>query len=470
MINEESLKKITMTLGDPATTLFNSDMGLLRGVKGERAVLYKKLFAEDVFNNLTQKRLLIETELLEDSLAGFDILFKHRRLPFVSFPEEWSAGMYKDAALHVLELEKELVRYDLTLWDPHPWNVLFDGTRPIWVDLGSIQPAAEDSLWIRSSEFIRFFLYPLRLYAAGHGQIVRSCISGTTEGIDMRVMLGLSGLRYALPASLKWHLQRVAKPVVSSLRRKWSKSNSSSVSQGKLVTKQQRMKYLNQLSDEINCIKMPSERTAWSHYYENNYPDFSDTSKWTDKHHSFAKILELSCPATILDIGANTGWYSEFAAKKGIKVVATDVDDVCVDRMYNRLSNSEICLLPAVLDIRNPTPAKGLNYRQWPSAVSRFQVDLVVALALVHHLVFKHWLEFGQIVAALSAFSRDCLIIEFVGRNDRYVKEWLSPKYDFYTEENLMTVLRRYYKDITSFPSNLAERTIFFCRGKILQA
>jgi 2-polyprenyl-3-methyl-5-hydroxy-6-metoxy-1,4-benzoquinol methylase len=306
------------------------------------------------------------------------------------------------------------------------------------------------------------------MYAAGHGHVVRACINGCSEGIDTRMMLGLSGLRHALPASLKWNMHKIAARLSRLVARESAISEQDPRLKVGSVTPKQRLDYLHKLHEQVSRLKMPVERTAWSHYYESNFPDFDNKDGWNPKHHSFAKIIASARPSTVLDIGANTGWFSEYAARHGAYVLASDMDEMCVDAMYKRLKDSKLSVAPLVMNIRNPTPAKGLNYRWWPSAVDRFQVDMVVALAVMHHLVFKNWLDFDQIITALSAFSKDGLVVEFVGPGDKFVREWMEPRYAFYNEANLAEVLRRHYRDITVYPSNLEFRKIFFCKGRIL--
>jgi len=460
-------KRLSLTLADPETNLFSMDNILYRGIKGDRAILYRELLRRGAFESLSSKGLLIGARHAEKIIQGYDLVLEHRRIPFVVYPEEWSASMYQDAALCVLNLEMSLLEHGLTLLDAHPWNVVFEGSRPIWVDVGSLVADDYSSLWMKENDFLRFFLFPLRMFAASHGHVVRSCVNGCSEGIDTRMMLGLSGLRYALPASLKWNLQRLAARFFKCGSQKSTAGDHGGDSSVRLVSPKQRMAYLRNLHEQVSRLKMPVERTAWSHYYESNFPDFDDRKEWNAKHHSFAEIIDNARPAAVLDIGANTGWFSEYAARHGAYVLASDMDEMCVDSMYKRLKSSKLPVSPLVMNIRNPTPAKGLDYKWWPSAVDRFQVDMVVALAVMHHLVFKNWLDFEQIISALSAFTKDALVVEFVGPEDKFVSEWMAPRFAFYNESNLTAVLRRHYRGISVYPSNLEFRKIFLCRGKM---
>ena len=55
--------------------------------------------------------------------------------------------MLKEAALLTLDLCIRLAEKELTLQDAHPWNILFDGHHPVFIDLGSITPVRPDIIW-----------------------------------------------------------------------------------------------------------------------------------------------------------------------------------------------------------------------------------------------------------------------------------------------------------------------------------
>src|SRR4051794_39178120 len=135
------------SFGDFNGRVFHWDGGLYRGVAASRADLYNKLFDDGTIARLIDRKLLVTTERTPLRVDGFDLVLKHRALPVVSYAYEWSVGMLKDAALLTLDLEIELATSGLTLQDAHPWNVLFDGPTPCWVDFGSIVPATPETNW-----------------------------------------------------------------------------------------------------------------------------------------------------------------------------------------------------------------------------------------------------------------------------------------------------------------------------------
>ena len=86
--------------------------------------------------------LLIESELTSLTTESNQAVLRHRRVPVVSYCYEWVAPMLKAAALVTVELCIRLAENGLTLQDGHPWNILFDDTKPVYIDAGSIVPAA----------------------------------------------------------------------------------------------------------------------------------------------------------------------------------------------------------------------------------------------------------------------------------------------------------------------------------------
>ncbi len=133
--------------GDPNGTLFCFEGELYRGIPATRADLYRDLFHRGVIQQLIEANLLVETAIADLQVDGYPLVLKHRTIPFVSYPYEWCGTMLKDAALNILTLQRKLLDEGLCLQDAHPWNVLFDGPDPRFVDFGSIVPALPHEGW-----------------------------------------------------------------------------------------------------------------------------------------------------------------------------------------------------------------------------------------------------------------------------------------------------------------------------------
>jgi hypothetical protein len=88
---------------------------------------------------------------------------------------------------------------------------------------------------------------------------------------------------------------------------------------------------------------------------------------------------------------------------------------------------------------------------------------MVLALALIHHLVFRQHLNFEMVVEGISIFSSRWLLLEFVTREDPLVRGLWSEKYAWYTEENLTACLRKTFREVQALPSYPEPRKLLLC-------
>ena len=106
----------------------------------------------------------------------------HERIPFVSYPYEWTFSMLKDAALLQLRITREALAADLALKDATPYNVQWRGARPVFIDVGSFERARPGEPWLGYRQFCMLFLYPL-LLEAYRGIPFQPWLRGSLEGI-----------------------------------------------------------------------------------------------------------------------------------------------------------------------------------------------------------------------------------------------------------------------------------------------
>jgi SAM-dependent methyltransferase len=453
---------------DPSGRLFWWKGQLYRAISAERAPLYRRLFDEGIVQRLVNKGLLIETEITSLQIDGYEMVLRHRELPFVSYPYEWCAAMLKDAAITIIDIEIELAQHGLTLQDAHPWNVLFDGPKPIYVDFGSIVPAQASTLWPAYDEFCRFFVYPLYLMSQGYGRIARWLLHDYDQGVLKSDLVALTrksslGLRAKDVAMqlLSMAKQRVPRRFRPGLKKGLALVNSKLLRLPAVT--QFRLGFLQQVRREVEGISVPSLRTEWSEYYDGSFPSFSPSDDWTVKHVSVHQVLSDLRPDSVLDIGSNRGWYSQLAALLGSRVVAFDADESCITQLYYDSKEKNLPILSLIMDFRNPSPGYGLCNQWLAPAIERLKCDMVLALALVHHLVFKQRLNFDQIVNGLSVFSKRWLLVEFIPSDDRYVREWWSEKFSWYTLDNFIGALKKRFHIMRILPSYPEPRVLLLC-------
>jgi SAM-dependent methyltransferase len=464
--NEISLEEIEfhrLSFADSNGRVFWWNGQLYRGISVERRDLYCKLLESGVVQNLIKRGLLVETEVSPFSMNNYPLILKHRVVPFVSYAYEWPSLMLKDAALALIEIAIELAHEGLILHDANPWNILFNGSKPTYVDFGSIVPAQPDRLWPAADEFYRFFVYPLRLMSHGHARIARWLLHDYEQGVFksecealvhrslMHIADGLqSVVRACVPPAFRPGLKKLVMPLRSV--RLSSRSARGPAS---------RIKYLNTIRAEVEKITIDFRNTEWSNYYDNGYfPSLSPSSNWTAKNQNVYNILSDLKPNSVLDVGSNRGWYSQLAASFGMNIVAFDTDETAINRLYCDVKKQNVPILPLFMDFRDPSPGNQIL----SSATDRLKCDMVLALALVHHLVFKHFLRFENIVASLASFTKRTLVVEFIPKEDQFVSQWWSPPYGWYTLENFVAELRRYFSNVSVHPSDPKPRVLLVCQ------
>lgn len=414
---------------DPFGRVFSAGGKLYRGVSAENAAFCARLFDTGVVTELVHRQLLVPTVRSPLTAEGYAVVLEHTRIPYVSYPFEWSGEMLRAAALHTLDLLDELAGRGLTLKDAHGWNVLFDGGRPVFVDFGSITEAEPGAAWrpYVENEFREYFLHPLELMAAGHARIARALLRDFDRGISWEDGPALlAGAAPGLPAAREvrtfaWYRER------------------------------------------ITALNLRSVSLGWSGYYDGEFPPLAPDASWTPKHHAVHRLLQRFRPARVLDIGANRGWYAMLAAKGGAQVAAFDNDELSVNQLYVDARAAGLAVLPLVMSYTNPAPRHGMGSGVTESAVERLQSDLVLGLALVHHMVFKMHLNFDQIAAGLAAYTQKTLVVEFPPHDDIHVSQWMTDRYVWYTVENFTRALRPHFSKISQVASHPAPRILLVC-------
>jgi 2-polyprenyl-3-methyl-5-hydroxy-6-metoxy-1,4-benzoquinol methylase len=336
----------------------------------------------------------------------------------------------------MLNLNRALLEIGYEFQDANPWNVLFDGCIPKYVDFGPIVPVSNNKTWPATAEFIKSILNPLLLFSRG--------------------------------------LRDEAKKMMTDWR-KWGVPNNELgelLPYGQWPHKLRQFFYLDFLSPDrktlnrrliemVERIDFTIPETEWTNYYE-DHVRLDSPDEWTPKQKAASDVLASLTPKTLLDIGSNTGWYSEMAAKNGCTVVAIDSDEACVQLLYDRFKKRNE-VLPLLVDFSCPSPQYGTEGVQFRGATDRLQCDLVFAMGLVHHLAFKKAMKFDAIAKHLGNFTKKSLLVEFVPKEDRYVSEWYNQSYDWYTLENFIKALREGFSEIKILPSNRPPRSLILC-------
>ena len=192
------------------------------------------------------------------------------------------------------------------------------------------------------------------------------------------------------------------------------------------------LKTLKRLLSQMRKVTPAHRSSTWSDYAETatHYSD-EDHAK---KRSFVMRALAAARPARVLDVGCNTGVYSNLAADAGAEVVSIDTDLQAVDRLCASLKGSGKNILPLCVDLAYPTPAAGWENRETASFLSRCagHFDTVMMLAVLHHLLLRNQVPMDRIATLCSGLTTQDLILEWVPPADPKFKELLRGREAIY--------------------------------------
>jgi ribosomal protein L11 methylase PrmA len=206
--------------------------------------------------------------------------------------------------------------------------------------------------------------------------------------------------------------------------------------------------------------------TEWADYYSaTNYSDAASQHK--------AKLIEGyldECrPQSVWDLGANTGLYSRIASQRHIATVAFDIDVGAVERNYLTVKKQkESHILPLVMDLTNPSTGLGWHHQERDSLLNRGPADVVLALALIHHLAIANNVPLDRL-ARFFAEAGKWLIMEFVPKSDSQVKRLLATREDIfpnYTLSGFGQAFSAYFTIEGKEPIQESERVLYLLKRK----
>ena len=408
---------------DPESRVFYAGDQIYRALSKDGLEDFDALAATDLLDDPR----IVRTELAEQAaLPGLLAkeaagVLRHELIPFVSYPYEWTFSMLKDAALVQLDLLLAALDRDLVLKDSSPYNVQFKGAQARFVDVGSFERYREGEAWVGYRQFCMLYLYPLLLQAVkevGFHPWLRGSIDGITPAQMRALMSFRDRFRRGLTTNVFMHArleQRYAdraKEVKAEVKRVGFKKEL-------LVANARKMRKL------VSRLDWNPPEGVWVAYGERNtYTDDEATRK-----DEFVREVATSRPWNLVwDIGCNNGRYARIAAEGAKYVVAVDADQGPVELLYRDLrdeGNEQI--LPLTMNLADPSPGlgwRGLERRAMPE---RGKPDLVLALALIHHVAISANVPVKEFVDWLASLGA-ALVIEFPTLEDPMVKKLLAPK------------------------------------------
>jgi ribosomal protein L11 methylase PrmA len=428
---------------DPAGHVHVQNGRILRSVLPPGVAQYRAARESGFLEAATRDGRLIEGREIEPSVLRDDepdavYVIEHPRLDFISYPYEWSFSGLQAAALLTLDLHLDALQHELTLSDASAYNVQFIGPKPIFIDYLSMIPYQVGQVWLGYRQFCEQFLNPL-LLTAKTGVPFQPLYRGTLEGLRSADLAALLPLRSKLDPRIALHV------VLQGRMQRTMTAKRTSMAKGIRLSKVALANNLRSVRGWVAKLQPPnSQLTPWENYEQTAHytPDERAT-----KARFVADVVGGVAPKLLWDLGCNSGEYSELALRSGARaVIGFEPDPGALNAAYLRAASKQLNFLPLAVDLTNPSPALGWRQQERLGFAERRNADVVLCLALLHHLVLGRNLPLSQVLEWLTSLAPRG-VVEFVPKEDPMAQMLLALKPDIaptYDRDTMRSLLGQY--------------------------
>ena len=432
---------------DPAGKIFYHDNQVYRELTEAGKKRFQFLNENNLLKKLIDKEFLIKTEII-DSKKSFkleeesNLVIKHEKIDFISYPYEWTFDQLKDAAIFHLDLQIFLLEHDAKLIDATAYNIQFKNNKPLFIDVLSIDKYVDGEFWYGHKQFCENFLNPL-LLKSKKGIDFNNWFKGNLEGISTSEINNILSWKDYLSYTIFFHVFLLNKiDTKSKISPKITQDKSKNLNR---LSKNSFLSILKKLNNFIKKLNPKKQASTWDKYSKDNTYDEEES---LIKLRIANEFYDKNNIKSLVDLGCNDGRFSEYAAQRKINVIGFDFDLNALNRAYNKSKKKNLNFLPLYSDFTNPSSNLGWNDSERKSLNIRGKFEAAIALALIHHLVIAKNIPLEQAVKWLVSFSPIGLI-EFVPKEDPTSQIMLSLKGDIfpdYNEKKFEEILSTYKK------------------------
>jgi len=462
---------LTASFRDPSGFLFLRENTLYRQINPGYQADYDCLMDSGLYTDLVDAKLLIPHQEVGVDLAHTAAAYKVIQpecIDYISYPYEWCFSQLKAAALATLKIQTLALERDMTLKDASAYNIQFHRGTPILIDSLSFERYQDGEPWVAYRQFCQHFLAPLALMSHTDfrlNQLLRTNIDGIPLDLAATLLPWQTKLRFSLLTHIHLHARSQQHYADAAGGGSDSKIKTAKVSRMGLKG------IIANLTSAVEGLNWKQGPTEWGDYYaDTNYAD----EAMQRKQALVGEYLDAVTPApsVVQDIGANSGMFSRIAAQRNVQVISQDIDAVAVEKNYLRsVEQGETNILPLLLDLTNPSPAIGWANSERMSLLERGPQDVVMALALIHHLAISNNVPLQRVAEFFSHCCRH-LIIEFIAKNDSQVERLLATREDVfpnYTQVEFEKEFSKYFHIVRSELVKNDDRVLYLMKNRTVR-
>lgn len=450
---------------DPRGQVYRYGDRILRTVAECAAPDFELFQSSGLLDDLVADGLILTADVVNAEAAnladsGANCVLEHPRIPFVSYPYEWSFAALKEAALLHLRIHLMALERGMTLSDASAYNVQFLGANPVFIDHLSFQQYRDGEFWVGHRQFCEQFLNPLLLRALT-GLPHNHWFRGSQEGITAGELRRMIPFRRKLSWNVLTHVVLQATFQKSKLMPKDGTSHKPLG--GRKLPRPALERMLQRLEIWITRLQPADKgKSQWADYAHVNTYSSAEAQAKAAFVSEFATATK---PKLVWDLGCNTGDYAQTALAAGAAyVVGFDADHGALDVAFHRARGEDLLFLPLFADAANPTPNQGWNQNERYGLKERASADAVLALALVHHLAIARNIPLDRLVDWLLGLAPTG-VVEYVPKADPMVQTLLQIREDIfptYTEERFMQEIQARARVIKTQSVSASGRTLIW--------
>ena len=440
---------------DPSGYIVKEKEGYYRYVSYTYEQEYDHVMHSGLYKSLTDQYLLIPHKEIEDKKSGIDcykVLFP-QQIELITYPFEWVYSQWQEMALSFLRINQIALQHGMILKDATPYNFVFVEGKCILLDSLSFHFFKDGDPWIAYRQFCDEILGPLALMRYTDPIWARLQQSSLT-GLQLPFVSKQLPLKTWFNPVCLLHIHLHAK---FQGRKEKTKQDHQGFSKQKLKI------LFDQLRNSITKWDHSlNSNSIWDHYYEN---DIEDENYLADKTVCINKWLAAFHPNTTIDLGANTGKFSFLAAQYSNQVIAVESDLNCVEEIRKESAQKKITNISTIVaDITEPSPALGWDNAEKKALLQRINGDMLMALALIHHLCLSKNIPLGFIAKTIAELTTQYAIVEFIPKEDPKAKLLLQHREDIftnYTEDFFVKSFEMHFRLVDSCSPAASVRKLF---------
>lgn len=448
----EKHKIVKHPSNEPFGYVFTFEGQLYRAIYPLYGQQVLQLFQCGLIDELVKNDLFPKSEVTNYRTSDCDLVIHHERIDVVTLPFEWSFSMLKDAAQVTLKTNMIAQKHGYQIKDAHGFNVLFRYGAPLFVDLGSFVMIENEfgcpkPGWRAYGAFMRSFYAPLMLWNHHDTFFARHALHG--QQLPMN-----SYWRYRYPLLRIFPLSILER--LEFLFYKYKGLNTRSMEEFLHFASQSHLRErlvsrvlwlarkrlllfssvnLERINRRLHRIRPRSIRSKWG--------DYQNSMNITERHRFIVTLIKQLKIRTALDLGGNAGMLARLIlADADIDyVISADYDANAIDKLYHTLQENPARIYPVLLDFRI-----SIADTKYKLVQERLKSEVVIALALTHHLVLSQGMSLDFIFDRISSFSSKYVFVEFMPLGCYSSKEKKIPNIpDWYDVDWFRSKFKQYF-------------------------